>query len=169
MSVTLHTSAGNLKVELACEECPKLCENFLALAAAGTYDGTKFHRNIAGFLIQGGDHTGTGKGGECIHGGKMQDEFHPSLKHAARGVLAMASNGPNTIGSQFYLTYAAQPTLDGVYCPIGRAIGEESFRTLDAMEKVEVGAKHRPLKDIIIGAVTIHANPFALAELQRIR
>lgn len=172
MSLTLHTNLGNIKVELECEKAPRLSENFLALAAAGTYDGTSFHRLIASpvpFLVQGGDPTKTGKGGECISGGKMAEEFHKDLKHNARGVLAMASNGPNTIGSQFYFTLAPQPSLDGVYCPFGRIIGEEGFDTLAAIEKVEVGAKHRPVKDIVIGGVTIHANPFAVQELQRVR
>lgn len=117
------------------------------------------HRNIAGFLIQGGDPSGTGKGGEAAIGGKLADEFHPDLKHEARGILAMASNGPGTIGSQFYFTYAPQSSLDGVYCVIGKLIG--GGEVLDAMEKVPVGPKHRPAKDIVIGGVTIHANPFA--------
>jgi peptidyl-prolyl cis-trans isomerase-like 3 len=163
MSATIHTTLGNLKVELACGQAPRLCENWLQLAASGAYDGTKLHRNIAGFLIQGGDPTGTGKGGEAAVGGKLADEFHADLKHDARGVLAMASNGAGTIGSQFYFTYAAQATLDGVYCVIGKLIG--GGEVLDAMERAPVGAKHRPSKDIVIGAVTIHANPFATGDV----
>lgn len=177
MSLTLHTSLGDLKIELECERSPKLCENFLALAASGTYDGTRFHRNIASFLVQGGDPTGTGKGGESIHGGPMQDE--PSgLSHNARGVVAMASQGPGTIGSQFYITYARQPTLDGKYCVIGHLLPNDptggapgdaeaakldnSWGTLARMEAVPVqGKKHVPVTDIVLHRVTIHANPFA--------
>lgn len=84
MSLTLHTSLGDIKIELECAAAPRLCENFLALAASGTYDGTLFHRNVLGFLVQGGDPTGTGKGGESIAGTKLADEFHASLKVCAR-------------------------------------------------------------------------------------
>lgn len=80
MSLTLHTTLGDLKIELECGVVPRLCENFLALAAAGVYAGTAFHRNIPGFLVQGGDPTGTGKGGDSIAGTKLADEFHPTLK-----------------------------------------------------------------------------------------
>ena len=124
----------------------------MALAASGAYNGTLFHRNVRGFLVQGGDPTGTGKGGECIRGGKMEDEFNaalkvrrtprassrgarcdagaerpspapppppnPCLQHDSRGVVAMASNGPKTgIGSQFYITYARQPSVGLVRLP----------------------------------------------------
>lgn len=159
MSLTLHTSCGDLKIELQCEKVPILCENFLQLCAGGAYDGLLFHRNVPGFIIQGGDPTGKGKGGEAACGGKLDHEFHPDLKHAARGVVSMASNGPHTIGSQFFVTYALQPTLDGEYSVIGRVI--DGFDTLDAMERVPVSAKYRPTDDIVMTGVTIHANPFA--------
>jgi peptidyl-prolyl cis-trans isomerase-like 3 len=80
MSLTLHTSLGDIKIELECATAPRLCENFLALAASGSYGGTLFHRNVPGFLIQGGDPSGTGKGGLSIAGTKLPDEFHASLK-----------------------------------------------------------------------------------------
>ena len=86
MSLTFHTSLGDLKVELHCDLVPKLTFNVLALAAAGKYDNTKFHRNMSGFMVQGGDSTGTGKGGESIWGGHMNDEFSPHLSHAERGI-----------------------------------------------------------------------------------
>ena len=164
MSLTCHTNLGDIKIELACSEAPRLAENFIALAASGAYDGTLFHRNVRGFLVQGGDPSGTGKGGESIRGGKLADEFSPVLKHDSRGVVAMASNGPNTgIGCQFYITFARQPTLDSVYCPIGRVLGCED--TLRAIESVPVaGKKYRPVNDITIKSFTIHANPFADAE-----
>jgi peptidyl-prolyl cis-trans isomerase-like 3 len=96
MSVTIHTDLGDLKVELYCQQCPKTCENFLALAASGAYNRTKFHRNIPGFMVQGGDISGTGKGGTSIWGGTFEDEIHDNLRHNQRGVLSMANSGPNT-------------------------------------------------------------------------
>ena len=110
MSVTLHTDLGDLKLELFCKLCPKTCENFLALVASGKYDGTVFHRNIPGFIVQGGDPTGTGKGGESIwvrqrvsfcvlilnKGGPFEDEIDDNLRHSGRGILSMANSGANT-------------------------------------------------------------------------
>jgi len=170
MALTFHTSLGDLKLELACREAPNLAANLLALAAAGAYDGTAFHRNIATFLVQGGDPTGTGKGGDALLAsaprgaapGKLADEFHASLKHDARGVVSMANSGPGTNGAQFFVTYAPQPSLDGVYCVVGRLIGDAAMATLDAMERVPVeGKKHRPTVPIVVRGVTVHANPFA--------
>ena len=159
MAVIIQTSLGDLKVELACDLVPKLSENFLALAASGYYEGTKFHRNIRGFMVQGGDPTGKGKGGECIWGGKMADEFHKTLKHDRRGVVSMANKGPDTNGSQFFITYAKHPHLDRVYSIIGHVI--HGMEVLDAIEKVPVGKKNRPVTDIIIKGVKILANPLA--------
>lgn len=96
MSVTLHTSLGDIKIELYVDETPRTCTNFLALAASGKYDNTLFHRNIKEFMIQGGDPTGTGKGGESIWGGAFPDEFHSSLRHVRRGMVSMANKGPNS-------------------------------------------------------------------------
>lgn len=96
MAVTLHTSLGDIKLELYADDVPKTCANFLALAASGKYDNTLFHRNIKGFMIQGGDPTGTGKGGESIWGGAFSDEFRPTLRHSRRGIVSMANKGPNT-------------------------------------------------------------------------
>jgi len=138
---------------------PKLAENFLALAASNYYNGTLFHRNIKGFMVQGGDPTGTGKGGESIWGGKVADEFHPDLKHDKAGVISMANNGANTNGSQFFITYSSQPHLNNVYCIIGKVI--HGLDVLKKMERVPVGARARPLTDITLKKVTIHANPLA--------
>ena len=96
MAVTLHTSLGDIKLELFVKEAPKACANFLALAASGKYDNCLFHRNIPRFMIQTGDPTGTGKGGDSIWGGAFADEFHPSLRHSRRGIVSMANKGPNT-------------------------------------------------------------------------
>ncbi|ERN19499.1 hypothetical protein AMTR_s00069p00204060 [Amborella trichopoda] len=134
-------------------------QNFLALCASGYYDGTIFHRNIKGFMIQGGDPTGTGKGGTSIWGGKFNDEIRDPLKHNARGVLSMANSGPNTNGSQFFIAYAKQPHLNGLYTVFGRVI--HGFEVLDLMEKTPTGHGDRPLAEIRINRVTIHANPLA--------
>jgi peptidyl-prolyl cis-trans isomerase-like 3 len=159
MSVTLHTSCGDLKVELACDVVERSCFNFLALAASGAYDGTLFHRNIKGFMIQGGDPTGTGKGGESIWGGTFNDECNGELRHDRRGIVSMANKGPNTNRAQFFIAYGKQPHLNNKYTIIGRVI--DGFDALDAMERVPVGKKDRPTTDIKLSSVTIHANPLA--------
>lgn len=159
MSVTLHTSHGDLKLEIFCDRVPRLAENFLALAASGNYDGTIFHRLLKGFMIQGGDPTGTGKGGESIWGGTFEDQFNQELKHDKRGVVSMANKKPDTNGSQFFILFAPQPHLNNRYSVFAQVI--DGFETLDAMEKVSTGEKDRPLKEIRIDRVTIHANPLA--------
>eukprot|EP01137_Pigoraptor_chileana_P006031 Opistho-2@49906 len=159
MSVTLHTDLGDLKIELFCDEAPRTCENFLALCASGYYDGCKFHRNIKNFIVQTGDPAGTGKGGNSIWGGKFEDEISDSLRHNARGIVSMANSGPNTNGSQFFITYAKQPHLDKHNTIFGKVIFGND--TLDFMEKVPVDEKNRPVNPIKIRNVTIHANPIA--------
>merc|ERR1712086_363957 len=101
MSVTLHCDVGDIKIELFCEKCPKACENFLALAASDYYNECLFHRNIKGFMVQTGDPSGTGKGGQSIWGGKFNDEINDSLKHNVRGIVSMANSGANSNQSQF--------------------------------------------------------------------
>eukprot|EP01080_Neovahlkampfia_damariscottae_P000571 gene571-8081_t len=164
MSVTLHTSLGDLKVELYCDHVPKHVKNFLALCASNYYDNTTFHRNIPDFMIQGGDPLGTGRGGTSIWGTKFEDSFHPLLKHDKRGILAYANSGPDSNGSQFYITYKAVPELDGKYVVFGKVIG--GFLTLDQMEKKEGDSNNRPLDKIHLRSVTIHSNPIALKSLQ---
>jgi peptidyl-prolyl cis-trans isomerase-like 3 len=160
MSLTLHTSLGDLKLQLSLDSAPRLCENFLQLCASGAYSGTLFHRNIAGFMVQGGDPTGTGKGGEAASGGKLPDEFSPALRHSNRGVVSMANSGPNTNGAQFFITYGAAPHLDNVFSAIGTVIGGEEC--LARMEAAPIaGKKFRPVTDIVLQSVTIHYNPLA--------
>ncbi|XP_076455357.1 peptidyl-prolyl cis-trans isomerase-like 3 [Babylonia areolata] len=160
MSLTVHTDLGDLKLELFCEQCPRACENFLALCASNYYDGCTFHRNIPGFMVQTGDPTGTGKGGVSIWGEEFEDELRESLKHTTRGMVSMANNGLDTNGSQFFITYAKQPHLDMKYTVFGRVI--DGFETLDSLEKVPVNEKtYKPETDIRIRGVTIHANPLA--------
>ncbi|KAI9511004.1 cyclophilin-like protein [Russula earlei] len=165
MSVTLHTSHGDLKIEVFCEAVPKSAQNFLALCASNYYDGCLFHRSIKGFMIQAGDPTDTGKGGQSIWGKPFPDEIRSTLKFHARGVVAMANSGPDTNKSQFFITYAKQPHLDSKYTIFGKVIdGHDS--TLDAMERVPVNSKNRPLSEIKLTHVTIHSNPVADAQLR---
>ncbi|XP_064645511.1 peptidyl-prolyl cis-trans isomerase-like 3 [Lineus longissimus] len=164
MSVTLHTDLGDIKVELFCEECPRTAENFLALCASGYYDGCVFHRNIKGFMVQTGDPSGTGKGGSSIWGCKFENEFHEDLRHNKRGMVSMANNGANTNGSQFFITYARQQHLDMKYTVFAKVI--DGFDTLDALEAQPVSEKgYRPLNEVKLSSVTMHANPIADRQL----
>lgn len=162
MSVTIHTTHGDLKFELYCELAPKAAKNFLALCAKGYYDNTIFHRNIKGFIIQGGDPSGTGKGGESIYGPYFEDEFDSSLQHDSKGVVSMANSGPNTNASQFFITYSKQNHLNGIYTIFGKVI--DGYSTLDKMEREPVGKNNRPIEEIKILSVTIHSNPIAERE-----
>jgi cyclophilin family peptidyl-prolyl cis-trans isomerase len=113
----LKTARGNITVELYADRAPLTVENFVNLARSGFYDGTTFHRVIPGFMAQGGDPTGTGRGGP---GYKFRDEFHPRARHDSAGVLSMANAGPNTNGSQFFITYGPTPHLDDKHTVFGR-------------------------------------------------
>ena len=118
--VTFDTTVGSFTVELYYRQAPKTCHNFVELSRTGYYNNTVFHRIIANFMIQGGDPTGTGRGGESIYGGKFEDEITRELKHTGAGVLSMANAGPNTNGSQFFITLAPTPWLDGKHTIFGR-------------------------------------------------
>mmetsp|Transcript_7193 Transcript_7193/g.11941 ORF Transcript_7193/g.11941 Transcript_7193/m.11941 type:complete len:183 (-) Transcript_7193:617-1165(-) len=165
MAVTIHTSLGDLKYEIFCDTAPRTSFNFLALSASGYYNGTTFHRNMRGFMMQGGDPTGTGKGGESIWGGTFDDEFHPLNVHDKRGMLSMANKGPNTNRCQFFILYEPQKHLNNVYTVFGRLL--DGWDVLDAMERLQVmdGPKKsqasRPVNPPVIEGITIHANPLA--------
>jgi cyclophilin family peptidyl-prolyl cis-trans isomerase len=116
-SAVLHTDKGDITVELFASKAPKTVNNFVFLAKQGFYDGTIFHRVIADFMAQGGDPTGTGRGGP---GYKFSDEFHPSLRHDKPGILSMANAGPNTNGSQFFLTHVPTPWLNNKHSIFGQ-------------------------------------------------
>lgn len=118
--VTLHTSVGPITVELYYKHAPKTCHNFIELAKNGYYENCPFHRVISDFMIQGGDPTGTGRGGTSVFGAKFEDEITRELKHTGAGVLSMANSGPNTNGSQFFITLAPTPWLDGKHTIFGR-------------------------------------------------
>ena len=116
-SATISTEKGDMVLELFADKSPKTVNNFVFLARQGYYDGTIFHRVINNFMAQGGDPTGTGTGSP---GYRFANESHPSLTHSKPGVLAMANAGPNTNGSQFYITHVPTPHLDGGYSIFGQ-------------------------------------------------
>jgi len=136
---TIVTKKGKIRIQLHADKAPKTVENFEKLAAKGFYNGLKFHRVIADFMIQGGCPLGTGTGGP---GYTFADEFHKDLKHDGPGVLSMANAGPNTNGSQFFITHVATPWLDGKHSVFGRVIGGQdvvnAIRGGDVMESVTV-------------------------------
>mgnify|MGYP001586358212 CR=1 FL=1 len=115
----IETNLGNIKVELFSKEAPDTAANFIKLAEKGYYDGVIFHRVIPGFMIQGGDPTGTGRGGP---GYTILDEFNPKLRHNKAGMLSMANAGPATGGSQFFITLAATPHLDDRHAIFGQVV-----------------------------------------------
>ncbi|KAG1673499.1 RING-type E3 ubiquitin-protein ligase PPIL2 [Nymphon striatum] len=160
--VQLFTSHGPLNVELHCELVPKTCENFIKLCEKGYYNGTIFHRSIRNFMIQGGDPTGTGKGGESAWGKLIKDEFKPHLIHQGRGILSMANSGPNTNKSQFFITYRSCRHLDSKHSVFGRVVG--GLDTLTAMEKVETDKKDKPKEDIKLEKAAIFVDPFKEAD-----
>jgi cyclophilin family peptidyl-prolyl cis-trans isomerase len=118
-TVTLQTSLGTMRAEIYQDKAPVTAKNFLTLVQKGFYDGLTFHRVIPGFMIQGGCPKGTGTGGP---GYTIPDEFHPSLKHDGPGIFSMANAGPNTGGSQFFITVAPAPWLNGKHAIFGKLI-----------------------------------------------
>lgn len=118
-SATLSTDKGDMVLELFADKTPITVNNFVFLAREGFYDGTIFHRVITDFMAQGGDPTGSGRGGP---GYRFQDEFHPSLRHNKPGILSMANAGPNTNGSQFFITHVPTPWLDNKHSVFGQLI-----------------------------------------------
>ena len=138
--VTLHTTKGDIVLALQPGLCPRTCLNFVTLARRGYYDGVIFHRVIKGFMIQTGD--GDGKGGKSMWGGAFEDEIVESLRHSKPGVLSMANSGPNTNGSQFFITTKATPWLDGKHTIFGHVV--QGMDVCMAIEGVETGARDRP-------------------------
>uniref|UniRef100_A0A672V207 RING-type E3 ubiquitin-protein ligase PPIL2 n=1 Tax=Strigops habroptila TaxID=2489341 RepID=A0A672V207_STRHB len=163
--VRLHTNKGDLNLELHCDMTPRTCENFIKLCKKNYYDGTIFHRSIRNFVIQGGDPTGTGTGGESYWGKPFKDEFKPNLSHTGRGVLSMANSGPNTNKSQFFITFRSCAYLDKKHTVFGRVVG--GFETLTAMENVESDPKtDRPKEEIRIETTTVFVDPYEEADAQ---
>lgn len=139
-TATITTDAGDIVVELFADKAPQTVNNFVFLAREGFYDGVTFHRVIKGFMAQGGDPTGSGRGGP---GYTFADEFHADLRHDGPGVLSMANAGPGTNGSQFFITYAPTPHLDGRHTVFGRvAQGMDAVHAIperDPMQAREPG------------------------------
>jgi cyclophilin family peptidyl-prolyl cis-trans isomerase len=116
---TFYTEKGPLRIKLFADKAPETVNNFVFLAKEGFFDGTTFHRVIKDFMVQGGDPTGSGAGGP---GYRIRDEFHPDLRHDKPGILSMANAGPNTGGSQFFITHSATPWLDGRHAVFGEVV-----------------------------------------------
>jgi peptidyl-prolyl cis-trans isomerase A (cyclophilin A) len=162
---TLHTTKGDIAVELYPEKVPNTVANFVGLATGETewtdpetgetrtdplYADVLFHRVIDGFMIQGGDPTGTGRGGP---GYTFDDEFHPDLSHDGPGVLSMANRGPDTNGSQFFVTLDAQPHLDGRHAVFGRVV--EGMEVVRAIGSVPTDGNDRPREDVVLESVDV--------------
>ncbi|KAK9367352.1 cyclophilin-like domain-containing protein [Lipomyces kononenkoae] len=156
--VQIRTNLGNLNVELNTEYAPRSVYNFVKLAEKGYYKNVKFHRNIKHFMIQGGDPTGTGRGGQSFWGKPFQDEFNSPLSHDARGVLSMANKGKNTNTSQFFITYRPKPQIDRKHTIFGKVVG--GSEVLDKLENSPTNADDRPIHDIIITDVLVLVDPF---------
>ena len=149
-TATIRTNVGTLEVELFEDKAPITTKNFIDLAEKGFYDGIIFHRVIDGFMIQGGDPTGTGRGGP---GHTIKDEFHKDLRHDTPGLLSMANAGPNTGGSQFFITLAATPWLDRKHAIFGKVT-----KGMDVVEKIgksRTGPGDRPVEEVRMEQVTI--------------
>ncbi len=147
----METNQGTIEIELYLDKTPVTAQNFIDLSKKGFYDGVIFHRVIDGFMIQGGDPTGTGTGGP---GYTIEDEFLPDLKFNKKGILAMANTGmPHTGGSQFFITLAETPWLNGHHTIFGKVT-----KGMDVVEKIghkETDFSDRPLEDVVIQKVTI--------------
>jgi peptidylprolyl isomerase len=142
--VVLETTQGNIELELKPNIAPLAVENFTTHIKNGYYNGLIFHRIIKNFMIQGGDPTGSGRGGQSIWGKKFKDEFSSKAMFKKAGILAMANAGPNTNGSQFFITTVATPWLNGRHTIFGAIKGKESFKVLKKLEAVKVGYGDRP-------------------------
>lgn len=144
-TVVLETNQGNIEIKLKVDIAPKACENFVKLAEKGYYNGLIFHRVIKGFMIQGGDPTGTGMGGESIWGKPFEDEVTPVAKFDGPGILAMANSGPDTNGSQFFITCAKTPWLNMRHTIFGEVVS--GLEVVQKIGNTPVNAEDRPVTD----------------------
>jgi peptidyl-prolyl cis-trans isomerase A (cyclophilin A) len=144
------TSKGGFRLELFEDKAPLTTGNFIQLAESGFYNGLIFHRVIDGFMIQGGCPQGSGMGGP---GYQIDDEFHPELKHNGPGILSMANAGPNTGGSQFFITLVPTPHLDNRHAIFGQIV--EGMDVVSAIGQVQTGAQDRPVDEVVMQSVTI--------------
>ncbi len=154
----IKTNMGTIEISFFPRYAPKAVENFIGLAKKGYYNGVIFHRVIQGFMIQGGDPTGTGMGGQSIWGGRFNDEISPDLVFDKPGIVAMANAGPNTNGSQFFITVAATPWLNGHYTIFGEVI--KGMDVVDAISKVKTNPQNdKPLENVVMEKVTVEKAP----------
>ncbi|KND92796.1 Peptidyl-prolyl cis-trans isomerase-like 2 [Tolypocladium ophioglossoides CBS 100239] len=154
----METNLGDLTIELQTETAPRAVWNFIRLAQKGYYKGVAFHRNIPSFMIQGGDPSGTGKGGSSIWGKYFNDEFDGPLTHDARGIVSMANKGKNTNSSQFFITYKPTPHLDRKHTIFGCVVS--GVNVLAKMEAVPTDGSSRPLNKIVVKDVVVLIDPF---------
>lgn len=152
-TATIKTNHGNIVLQLHPDKTPKTVENFTTLAERGKYDDTIFHRVIKGFMIQGGDFTNRdGTGGESIWGGPFGDEISRDLSHV-RGVISMANRGPNTNGSQFFITQRDVPHLDGKHTVFGQVI--EGIDVVDKIADLKTDVRDRPEQDVVVETIMV--------------
>jgi len=166
LTATLHTSEGNIEIRLFDERAPRTVENFVGLATGERewedpetgetredplYDDIEFHRVIPDFMIQTGDPTGTGRGGP---GYTFDDEFHPELRHDSAGTVSMANRGPDTNGSQFFITLDAQSHLDDKHAVFGEVTG--GMEVVEAIGTVETDPSDRPIETVLLESVEVH-------------
>ncbi|VDM16257.1 unnamed protein product [Hydatigera taeniaeformis] len=146
--VTLETSQGSIVIELYWKHAPRTCRNFVELTKREYYNGVPFHRVIRDFMIQGGDPTGTGRGGASIYGRYFEDEISAELKHTGAGIISMANSGPNTNGSQFFITLAPTQWLDGKHTIFGRV--KSGMQVIRRLGMIETDPNDRPVEPIVI-------------------
>ncbi|KAK6102954.1 Cyclophilin type peptidyl-prolyl cis-trans isomerase/CLD family protein [Brugia pahangi] len=157
--ICMKTTVGDIDIELWSKECPLACRNFIQLCMEGYYNGTIFHRVIRDFIVQGGDPTGTGEGGESIYNTSFKNEFHQRLKFNRRGLVGMASGNDGMNGSQFFFTLNATPDLDKKHTLFGKIVGNTLFNML-RLGECEIGDDDKPLTKQKILQVEILNNPF---------
>jgi len=157
--VLLKTTAGDIDVELWAKETPKACRNFIQLCLEGYYDNTIFHRVVKNFIVQGGDPSGDGTGGDSVYGQPFKDEFHQRLRFALRGLLAMANAGKDDNGSQFFFTLAATPELQNKHTIFGKVSGDTIFNMIKLAEGII--EDERPLYPYKILKTEVLNNPFS--------
>jgi len=143
--VVLQTNQGNIELTLFADKAPKTVENFVGLVKKGYYNGLIFHRVIKGFMIQGGDPTGTGSGGTSLWGSDFADEIDPDLVFDKQGILAMANRGPDTNGSQFFITTVPTPWLNGHHTIFGQVT--QGYDIVSKIENTPTGTGDRPVQD----------------------
>ncbi len=151
----MQTNMGLIEIQLFVKEAPKTVKNFVGLSLKNYYNKLTFHRIMDNFMIQGGDPNGDGSGGKSFYGNTISDEFSKKLRHDGPGVLSMANAGPNTNGSQFFITLKATPHLNDRHSVFGKVIAGQDVVNAIGKVKVDPSQNHRPLKPVIIQTVTI--------------